>query len=40
MKSFVIGSAVAIVIAIAAALILSSFSMSTAEIYATSDVRL
>ena len=40
MKAFVIGSAVAIAIAIASALILDSFSMSTAELYTSDAVRL
>jgi len=40
MKAFIVGSAAAIAIAIAAALILSSFDMSTAELYTTDAVRL
>jgi hypothetical protein len=40
MKAFIVGSAAIVVVAIAAALILNTLDMSTAQTYASSDVRL
>ncbi|HEY5597450.1 MAG TPA: hypothetical protein VIK47_01480 [Kiloniellales bacterium] len=40
MKAFIVGTAAAIIIAIAAAVILNYAGMTTAQKYASSDVRL
>jgi|GEM_PF-7100890 len=40
MKAFIVGSAAVIVIAIAAALVLNTMSMTTAETFTSTDVRL
>jgi len=40
MRAFIMGTAAAIVIAIAAALILNTMGMTTAETYTSNDVRL
>jgi predicted outer membrane lipoprotein len=40
MKAFIVGTAVAVVIAIVAALALNSVDMTTAETYTRGDVRL
>ncbi len=40
MRAFIMGTAAAIVIAITAALILNTMSMTTAEMFTSTDVRL
>ncbi len=40
MKAFIVGTAAAIAIAIAAALVMNTMGTTTAETYASSDVRL